>query len=288
MSEATDAGQAPGDLTGVESHFRFGENWKDYSRLIDDARVAQAVVDLSRLVGDSLAGMTFLDIGSGSGLHSAAALALGASVTAVDLDPDSVATTTAVLTRLAPGGAWTAQRRSVFELPLVWTGRFDVVYSWGVLHHTGDMWRAIGEAADAVAPGGRLVLALYRRTLLCGAWRVEKRWYASAPPAVQARARRVFTRLFRLLHRVHGGDPDRYIREYAKVRGMDFEHDVHDWMGGYPYESTGPVALRQFLGARGFTEERAFLATGGRVSTGVLGSGCDEFLFRRVAAAESA
>lgn len=288
MSGTTDAVQPPGDLTGVESHFRFGANWKDYSRLIDDARVAQATADLRRLVGDSLVGRTFLDIGSGSGLHSAAALALGASVTAVDLDPDSVGTTAAVLTRLAPGGAWTAQRRSVFELPAVWSRRFDVVYSWGVLHHTGDMWRAIGEAADAVAPGGRLALALYRETRLCGAWRVEKRWYTNATPAAQARARRVYIRAFRLLQRLQGGDPDRYIREYAASRGMDFEHDVHDWMGGYPYESTGPAALRQFLGARGFAEERAFLATDGRVTSGVLGSGCDEFLFRRTAAGESA
>lgn len=276
------------DLTGVESHFRFGENWKGYSRLIDGPRLAQATTDLRRLVGDALAGLTFLDIGSGSGLHSAAALALGASVTATDIDPDSVATTTAVLARLAPGGAWVVHRRSVFELPAVWTGRFDVVYSWGVLHHTGDMWRAIGEAAEAVAPGGRLALALYRRTLLCGPWRAEKRWYTHASPAAQARARRLFIRAFRIMHQVHGGDPDQYIRDYASSRGMDFEHDVHDWMGGYPYESTGPIALRRFLRERGFMEERAFLSTGGRMTTGVLGSGCDEFLFRRTPSGVSA
>jgi len=288
MTAPESGSRDPADLTRVESHFRFGENWKDYSRLIDGSRVTQATMDLRRLVGDSLAGLTFLDIGSGSGLHSAAALALGASVTATDIDPDSVATTTAVLERLAPAGAWVVHRRSVFELPAVWAGRFDVVYSWGVLHHTGDMWRAIGEAAGAVAPGGCLALALYRRTLLCGPWRVEKHWYTHASPAAQARARRLFVRAFRIIHQMRGGDPDQYMRDYASSRGMDFEHDVHDWMGGYPYESTGPVALREFLCERGFVEERAFLATGGRMTTGVLGSGCDEFLFRRTPTGESA
>jgi 2-polyprenyl-6-hydroxyphenyl methylase/3-demethylubiquinone-9 3-methyltransferase len=270
------------DLTSVDSHFRFGENWRSYARLIDEPRLVQATEDLRRLVGGDLEGRRFLDIGCGSGLHSAAALRLGArELTAIDLDPDSVATTQDVLGRLAPDRTWTVERRSVFELPAAWAGRFDVTYSWGVLHHTGAMWKAIGEAARTVAPGGRFVVALYRKTWLCGAWRLEKRWYASASAATQARARDAYVRLFHALGRLRGRDTAAYIRDYPALRGMDFLHDVHDWMGGYPYESVAPREITAFMAARGFRRERMFVDGGPVRRIGLFGSGCDEFTFVR-------
>ncbi|HEX5631988.1 MAG TPA: class I SAM-dependent methyltransferase [Gemmatimonadales bacterium] len=274
------------DLTAVESHFKFGENWRSYARLIDDGRLAQATADLRALVGGDLAGRSFLDIGCGSGLHAAAALRLGArSVQAIDLDPDSVTATRETLGRLAPDREWSVEQRSVFELPAEWSGRFDVTYSWGVLHHTGAMWTAIDAAARTVAPRGRFVVALYRKTLLCGAWRAEKRWYTSASPEAQARARRVYVALFRVLGRLRGMDTERYIREYHSSRGMDFAHDVHDWMGGYPYESVTPDEVTDFLTARGFTRERMNAQGGARRRIGLFGSGCDEFTFARKGAA---
>jgi 2-polyprenyl-6-hydroxyphenyl methylase/3-demethylubiquinone-9 3-methyltransferase len=270
------------DLTSVESHFKFGENWRSYSRLIDEPRLAQATDDLRRLLGGELAGRSFLDIGCGSGLHSAAALRLGAgTLQAVDLDPDSVATTREVLTRLGEGRDWSVEQRSVFELPAEWTGRFDVTYSWGVLHHTGAMWKALDAAARTVAPGGRFVVALYRKTLLCGAWRAEKRWYAKASPEAQERARKVYVSLFHALGRLQGRDTHAYVRDYASSRGMDYLHDVHDWMGGYPYESVTPEELAAFLGERGFTRERMFVHGGVVRRVGLFGSGCDEFTFVR-------
>jgi len=274
------------DLTAVESHFKFGENWRSYSRLIDEPRLVQATEDLRRLVGGDLAGKRFLDIGCGSGLHSAAALRLGArTLNAVDLDPDSVATTREVLGRLAEGRDWTVEQRSVFELPAEWSGRFDVTYSWGVLHHTGSMWKAIDAAAGTVAPGGRFVVALYRKTLLCAPWRLEKRWYAKASPAAQERARRVYIGLFHLLGRLRGMDTEAYVRDYASSRGMDYEHDVHDWMGGYPYESASPAELNGFMTQRGFRRERMFAHGGVVRHVGLFGSGCDEFTFVREGAA---
>ena len=78
--------------------------------------------------------------------------------------------------------------RSIFDPQIESMGSFDFVYSWGVLHHTGDMYRALRGAAGRVAPGGRFLFALYRRTPLCWLWKLEKRWYAGASPAAQARA----------------------------------------------------------------------------------------------------
>jgi SAM-dependent methyltransferase len=144
------------DWTQAETHFAFGRNWAAYAEKVTEAEVEEAVKGLSRLLGgERLDGKRFLDIGSGSGLHSLAALRLGAAeVLAVDLDADSVATTKAVLSRFAPRGNWRAEQRSVFDLDPQRKGTFDIVYSWGVLHHTGDMMRAIRQAAAMTARGG--------------------------------------------------------------------------------------------------------------------------------------
>ena len=77
------------DLTSYESHFAFGKNWSAYAAKITAAEIAEAEKELSRLLeGGRLDGQRFLDIGSGSGLHSLAALRLGArEVVAIDIDP---------------------------------------------------------------------------------------------------------------------------------------------------------------------------------------------------------
>lgn len=194
------------DLTRAETHFAFGRNWAEYATKITEAEVREAEAGLSRLLGgERLDGKRFLDIGSGSGVHSLAALRLGArEVVAVDIDADSVATTRAVLSRFASDGVYRIERKSVFDLdPTEW-GTFDVVYSWGVLHHTGDLDRALACAARMVAPEGLIVVALYRRIWMDPFWRWEKRWYAQASRAAQARARWVYVTLFRLGLRLTG------------------------------------------------------------------------------------
>ena len=118
------------DLLDVSTHFRFGENWAGYATLVDDQRLAVARDSVKELVGD-LSGKSFLDIGSGSGLFSVAALRLGATrVLAVDIDEDSVATTRRLL-ETEPAAAWRAELISVFDLPTRVPEQFDVVYSWG-------------------------------------------------------------------------------------------------------------------------------------------------------------
>src|SRR5689334_15643474 len=114
------------ELTKRETHFEFGQNWADFSKLIDDERMTLATESVRRLVPD-IKGKTFLDIGSGSGLFSLAALRLGAArVHAVDIDENSVATTTRVLE--VHGGKdrpWKAEQKSVFDLSPDEFGQFD-------------------------------------------------------------------------------------------------------------------------------------------------------------------
>src|SRR6185312_67209 len=110
-------------------------------------------------------------------------------------------------------------------------------------HHTGAMREAVQKAAQLVAPGGLFVFALYRKTRLCRFWRREKRWYAAASPRAQRTARAIYAALFRAGLIATGRSFTRYVANYKSARGMDFEHDVHDWLGGYPYESITPAEV---------------------------------------------
>ena len=275
------------DLLDQKSHFAFGKNWASYAKLITDAQVNEAIASLRRLVGGDLTGKRFLDIGCGSGLHSLAALRLGASeVVALDIDADSVATTRQLLQANASGQRWSASEASVFQLQPQSIGLFDVVYSWGVLHHTGDVYQALRTAAALVAPNGQFIVALYRRTCLCWFWRLEKRWYAGASEATQARARSVYIALVRLARRVVGlfrpaarGMFSSYVAAYGQKRGMDFYHDVHDWLGGWPYESISPTQTNRFMQQLHMHQIRAYVPQG-RLS-GLFVFGCNEYVYRK-------
>jgi SAM-dependent methyltransferase len=261
-------------LTERSTHFDFGKNWSDYASLISDDRIEAAVESVKRLVPE-IAGKSFLDIGSGSGLFSLAALRLGASeVFATDIDEDSVETTRRVLTDNASGGHWKADRISVFDLP---DKKFDVVYSWGVLHHTGDMWAAIRKAASLVRPGGTFVFSLYEKTPLCSAWRVEKRIYSRAPKVVQKVAQGLYLAAYSAGVLATRRNPFRRLKN--RRRGMNGTNDVHDWLGGYPYESADASEVETFMRNLGFTRKghnpvKVNLA-------GLLGTGCSEYVYVR-------
>lgn len=271
------------NLLDQKTHFAFGKNWLDYAEKIDEEKISHAMDDLRRLSGrPRLDGKRFLDIGCGSGLHSLAALRLGASsVQGVDIDPDCVAAAKNTLARFASGAPSDFRVCSVFDMTPDEFGAFDIVYSWGVLHHTGDMVRAITAAAALVTPDGELQLALYRRTPFCGLWKIIKRWYSRSGPQAQSRAMAVYIFLQRLIHLVKGADFDAHVQEYGQRRGMNFHNDVHDWLGGYPYESISPEDCRELLAGLGLKVEREFIRKGGRRLHGVMGSGCDEYAFRR-------
>ena len=265
-----------------DRRFRFGDNWLDFARSLSGNQLSEAERSLRRLLErDTLAGLSFLDIGSGSGLFSLAARKLGARVHSFDFDEDSVLCTAALRDRYFAGdGKWTIEQGSILDSEYVRSlGAFDVVYAWGVLHHTGAMHDALAAAARLVAPGGLLAFALYHRTLMCGLWRWEKRWYSGASPQAQQRARAIYTGLLRTAFFVMGRDFQSHVANYHSVRGMDFVHDVHDWMGGYPYESILAPEVDALMRPLGFA---GIYATGTPLTTGIFGSGCDEYLYRRV------
>lgn len=262
-----------------ETRFRFGENWQSFLSTVDAASINEARRNLERLFPNgALVGKSFLDIGCGSGLAMLAAAQLGAHVTGIDLDPQSVAAARTLLRARLPDQAWSVENKSVFDLDPARNGRFMVVHSWGVLHHTGALWRAAERAIAMVAPRGCIAIALYRRTPFCRLWRAEKRIYTAAPHAAQAALRGVYKAVYIAGLAATGRNPARYIREYKTARGMSWAHNVHDWLGGYPYESATPAEVHRFLASHGFTLEREF--THCAAVAGLLGSHCDEYVAR--------
>jgi 2-polyprenyl-3-methyl-5-hydroxy-6-metoxy-1,4-benzoquinol methylase len=263
--------------------FEFGENWSRFLSVLDEERIRKAEESLREMLEvESLAGRSFLDIGSGSGLFSLAARRLGARVHSFDYDPRSVACARELRRRYFPDDAdWQVEEGSALDAGYVRSlGEFDVVYSWGVLHHTGSMWEALDNARLAVAPGGRLFVAIYNDLGSRSArWKWIKKTYNELPRLLRspfAAAVSAPNEAKSVLRAVVTLRPGEYVRSwtrYSEKRGMSRWRDIVDWVGGYPYEYATPEAIFDFYRARGFS-----LA---RLKCGGVGLGCNEFVFVR-------
>lgn len=175
---------------GAGDRFQFGENWQRFLAVLNEERLAEAERSLREMLrAPSLVGKSFLDVGSGSGLFSLAAVRLGASaVHSIDFDPTSVACTREVKRRLEPSAEdWTIERGNVLDdAEMAALGQWDIVYAWGVLHHTGDMRTAMENVAPLVAPTGRLFISIYNdQGLKSRLWRRVKQVFNTLPAALR-------------------------------------------------------------------------------------------------------
>ena len=105
-------------------------------------------------------GKTVLEIGVGMGTDHVNFARSGAKLSGIDLTEHGV---DLVRKRLALEGLESDLRVGDAENLPYEDGSFDVVYSWGVLHHTPNSARAITEAVRVLKPGGRLCVMLYAR-----------------------------------------------------------------------------------------------------------------------------
>jgi 2-polyprenyl-3-methyl-5-hydroxy-6-metoxy-1,4-benzoquinol methylase len=261
--------------------FEFGENWSRFLTLLTEERIADAERSLSHMLGrPALKGLRFLDVGSGSGLFSLAARRFGAKVLSFDYDPQSVSCTAELKRRYFPDDPnWQVERGSILDREyLAKLGQFDIVYSWGVLHHTGQMWAALANAADLVAPGGRLFIAIYNdQDAISRRWGWVKRKYNESKLLRRPLLLGSFLHLYgrSLVKDFLRLRPFQTLIGYGKVdtpRGMSLWPDLVDWVGGYPFEVARPEAIFEFYRDHGF--ELTNLATTNSL-------GCNEFVFVR-------
>jgi len=262
------------------ARFAFGKNWARFLAVANEQHILAAEGSLQRLLGTTdLKGKRVLDIGSGSGLFSLAAKRLGADVHSFDFDPQSVACARELKRRYFPDdAAWSIEQGSILDADYVRSlGQFDVVYSWGVLHHTGEMWRALEHAALPVAPGGQLVVAIYNdQGGQSRRWRTIKKVYCGSllgRAVVCGTAIPWFVGRRFVIDCLKLEDPLAFYRDYKSRRGMSPLHDWLDWLGGYPFEVAKPEAIFTFYRDRGF--QLADLTTKGALA------GCNEFVFMR-------
>lgn len=261
--------------------FEFGKNWSRFLSNIDDKVIVQAETSLKQMLEvENLSGKSFLDIGSGSGLFSLAARRLGARVHSLDYDPQSVACTAELRRRYFTNDElWIVEEESALNREhLQSLGMFDVVYSWGVLHHTGQMWQALENACLPVAAGGKLFIAIYNNTgSQTSRWKWIKRTYNRLPRILKAPftlAVAVPDEAKSLLRSLVTLKPGQYVRRwtrYSDARGMSHWRDIVDWVGGYPYDVAYPEEIFEFYKARGFSLTR--------LKCGGVGLGCNEFVF---------
>lgn len=271
----------PKPESGADERFAFGRNWLSYVKLVSEQRIAAATASLAEaLPYPDMTGRSFLDVGCGSGLFSLAAQRLGARVHSFDYDAGCVRAAVWLRGRFGSLNGWVVEQGSILDEQ--YTGRlglFDVVYAWGVLHHTGDLWKALNAAARRVAPGGTLFVSVYNdQGLESRLWRRVKRRYNNSGP---------------LNRRLLIAGSYCYLRRYSPLRvaarlalrhgqsavhatrrrGMSARHDLVDWVGGYPFEVAKPEQVFAAVHELGFDLRRMTTCAGGL--------GCNEFVFER-------
>lgn len=252
--------------------FDFGKNWISYSASsLTPSRIEQARSHFKKLLhGHIDSNKSFLDIGFGQGLGLMIAAEAGFSAKGIDIDAsNNIALQKTALyfpsIKVPPIETTSILDERFIERELA-EGGFEIVYSWGVLHHTGSMFEAIRKSASLVKRGGILVLAIYNKHWTSPIWLLIKRIYNHSPHTIKTALIWLFYPVIALAKfLVTGRSP------WMKQRGMDFYHDVVDWVGGYPYEYASPLEIKDFLEKLGFRQD-LFIAA--EVPTG-----CNEFVF---------
>lgn len=259
--------------------FDFGQNWKEYSEnVLDNTRLNQARIAFDELTHDiSFEGKTFVDIGFGQGMSLIIATEKAEKTVGCDINPkcDQVLKANQKVfsksTKEIPTVVGSILEPKVVEAILAKNNdeKYDIVHSWGVLHHTGDMMAAVKHATSLVKPNGYFILAIYNRHWSSLPWLFIKWAYCKSPKFIQKLFIGIFYPIIWLAKfLVTGKNPN------IKERGMDFYYDVVDWVGGYPYEYASIDEMNIIMKNFGF---KCLKSVSPPTPTG-----CNEFVYQKI------
>ncbi len=262
-------------------HFSFGKNWQSFLKGLNKKSVEEAKISLIKFLDgkENITGKTFIDIGCGSGLFSLAAYKLGAKkVVSVDVDDFSINCATLLRNHEGAPENWDTYKGSALDSEFLTSlGTYDIVYSWGVLHHTGNMHKAIKNVISLLNPNGKLYIAIYNdnQRILEGTskfWLQMKKVYNNSPWIIKVITQILYASYYILGLLINGKNPVAYITNYQSLRGMNFFTDIKDWLGGYPYEFATPEAIISYCQSLGLKYIKGTTARS---------IGCNEFLFTK-------
>lgn len=259
--------------------FAFGKNWQNFvTNSFSEKALENSKTRLADFLSpNSIEGKTFLDLGSGSGIHSLAALKLGAKeVLSIDYDQDSVSCTSKLKNDFGYSDNWQVKRGSILDTDLIKDlGSYDVVYCWGVAHHTGNMWKSLENIILPVKTGGLLFVAIYNTVegrMGSKKWQKIKKFYNKSPKIIKKIMEFVYISYNFFMLAIKLNNPFSFIKKYKEKRGMSWKTDLIDWLGGYPYEHASVAEVFDFYSSKGFLLEKI-------KTTNYIG--CNQFLFRK-------
>jgi SAM-dependent methyltransferase len=253
--------------------FTFGKNWLSFSEnALNAEKINIARSAFSELTdGIDLKGKNFIDIGFGQGLGLYNSQALGANVLGIDLDPDCKNALESTQKYFPGSSIPKVEIASILNeniQDVLSIKKFDIVHSWGVLHHTGNMALAIKNAIKLVDSKGYFIIAIYNRHWTSPIWTVIKILYRALPGFMQEMALLVFQFLMKFRT-----DATRDKNDHSTDRGMDLLHDIRDWLGGYPYEYASIEEMETLMKNYGFSIQKVIKTPGW--------TGCNQFVFKK-------
>src|SRR3984893_2812362 len=145
----------------VASDAEFGS--REYFDAIEEYRYEESPWMRQAIGFDGYAGKSLLEVGFGTGTDLLQFARGGARVTGVDLTPRSIEIARRRFEVYGLAGEFGHGGAESLSFPDL---SFDVVYSFGVLHHTPDTESAVREIHRVLRPGGRAIVMLYYRRSL--------------------------------------------------------------------------------------------------------------------------
>ena len=250
----------------MNNKFQFGDNWLNFSKKLNNQKIKIAENDLKNFIKINLKNKKFLDIGCGSGLSSLAAVNLGAKVVSFDIDKNSIKASKYLKKVYNINSKdWKILSGNVLNKNfLKILGKFDIIYCWGVLHHTGNMYLGLNNLILNSKKNTLLYLALYNdEGLNSKVWLIIKKFYNILPTIF---FKKIFFYLILILNilivdifalanlRNFKAIKELVykIKNYENSRGMTYINDQLDWIGGYPFEVAKPQIIINFFKEKKF------------------------------------